>query len=128
MLIYMVTFPEDATNVPYGLDVIIFIGLPLSIFVTNITFTALICGRLIHYQLRLKKLMGPQQSSQYTTIAAMVVESASINIIFQLLATVAIFIPPPESGSVFNIYFLGQTTVSKSQQLLSDESVDADYI
>ena len=56
--------------------------LPASVLATNVIFTSLVFGRLVYCQRNLKKLMEARSSSQYTSIAAMVVESASVNILF----------------------------------------------
>jgi len=56
---------------------------PISVLVTNVTFTSLVVGRLVYYQRNLRKLLGSQSSSEYTTIAAMIVESRATNIVFQ---------------------------------------------
>lgn len=83
---------------------------PISVLVTNLIFTTLVVARLVYYQRNLRKLLGSQSSSDYTTIAAMVVESASTNIVFQTLALAStahwdrlILI------RIFNVNLLGQT-------------------
>ena len=82
---------------------------PISVLVTNITFTSLVVGRLVYY---LRKLLGSRSSSEYTTIAAMIVESAFTNIVFQTLALASTaHWDRLISIRIFNVNLLGQTQV-----------------
>ena len=85
---------------------------PISVLVTNITFTSLVVGRLVYYQRNLRKLLGSRSSSEYTTIAAMIVESAFTNIVFQTLALASTaHWDRLISIRIFNVNLLGQTQV-----------------
>jgi len=48
--------------------------------VLNVIVSFLIAGRLLHYRHQQKKFLGPQHTRHYTTIAAVLVESAAIYI------------------------------------------------
>ena len=109
MFIYIRIFPLIFLN-PLWLVAFILVAHPFSVFATNLIFT-LITGRLIYHQRRINRLMGPGpgRSSQYTAIAAMAIESASINVVFQLLSTIRSFVRTPEVADLLSQYFLGQT-------------------
>ena len=114
MTIYvLIPLPVDTLINPqqHNLFFVVALGQPISVFASNLIFALLIAGRLIYHQRRLNRLMGRGHSSQYTAIAAMVVESASINVVFQLLSAIGVFTPSPAFSDVFDQYFLGQTTV-----------------
>ena len=89
--------------------------LPGSVLATNIIFTSLVVGRLVYYQRNLRTLLGSHSSPHYTSIAAMIIESAGVNIIFQALAlgtsTNDIL------NSLFNIYSLGQIQASSNHSV-----------
>jgi len=51
----------------------------------NITMTIAICARLLFYRRRITKILGPNHGTQYTSVAAMIVESASLYSVFALL-------------------------------------------
>ena len=79
-------------------------GLPLmflgAVLATDVIFTSLVVGRLVYYQRRQKKLMGARSTSHYTSIATMVIESASLNIVFQVLALAS---TANDSQNIFSI-------------------------
>jgi hypothetical protein len=65
--------------------------LPLVALLENMVFSALTAARILYHQIRLKKLRNAlpmEDSSPYTGIVVMIVESASLNIIFQLLVII----------------------------------------
>ena len=97
-----------------GIDVnIVSVGFPASVLATNIIFTSLAVGRLVYSQRRLTKLFGcgNYDTSLYTNISVMIVESAAINVLLQTLALIAVFSRGPMT-SIFTVNFLGQTQVS----------------
>ncbi len=51
----------------------------------NIIVTLMIVGRLLWYRQRIKSLLGNAHGSHYTSIAAMIVESAAMYSLFTLL-------------------------------------------
>ena len=85
--------------------------LPSSVLATDLIFTSLIVGRLVYYQRNLKKLLGARSSPHYASIATMIVESASLNVVFQTLALASTF-DKVIMNSIFNINLLGQTQAS----------------
>ena len=97
-----------------GIDVnIVSVGFPASVLATNIIFTSLAVGRLVYRQRCLTKLFGcgNYDTSLYTNISVMIVESAAINVLLQTLALIAVFSRGPMT-SIFTVNFLGQTQVS----------------
>ena len=109
MLLYITNLPIGTLPNPPWLIRFISLAHPFSILATNFVFAVLIVARLIYRQRNINRLMGKHQSAQYTGIATMVIESASINVAFQLLCAISLFISRPEVQAVFNIYFIGQT-------------------
>jgi len=51
----------------------------------NISMTIAICSRLLFYRRRITKVLGPNHGTQYTSVAAMIVESSFIYSAFSLL-------------------------------------------
>ena len=51
----------------------------------NISMTIAICARLLFYRRRITKVLGPNHGTQYTSVAAMIVESSFIYSAFSLL-------------------------------------------
>ena len=51
----------------------------------NISMTIAICGRLLFYRRRITRVLGPNHGTQYTSVAAMIVESSFIYSAFSLL-------------------------------------------
>jgi hypothetical protein len=95
------------------------IGHPLSVLAAELTFTSLIIGRLLHHQHSLKGALGHSNggrdndnSDSYTSVVAMIIESASLNIVFQLLAAIFSLTKATLMIPVFNVNALGQTQVS----------------
>jgi hypothetical protein len=90
----------------------------LPVLAENMVFTALTLGRLVYHQRHLKELLGPDYVSHYTSIIIMVVESAGLNVIFQILTIIfaATSSDPdfqPNFGTlVFDITLLGQIQAS----------------
>ena len=85
---------------------------PGAVLATDIIFTSLVVGRLVYYQRNLKKLLGAHSTSHYTSIATMVIESASLNIVFQTLALASTMHGENVFNYIFNINLLGQTQAS----------------
>jgi hypothetical protein len=119
MFIYIRIFPLIFLN-PLWLVAFILVAHPFSVFATNLIFTLLITGRLIYHQRRINRLMGPGCSSQYTAIVTIIIESASINVVFQLLSTIRLFVRTPEVADLLSQYFLGQTQVGTYTFLIND--------
>ena len=112
MFIYIRIFPLILLNqLSVWLVALILLAQPFSDFATDLIFTLRITGCLIYHQRRINRLMGPGpgRSSQYTAIDAMAIESASINVVFQLLSTIRSFVHTPEVADLLSQYFLGQT-------------------
>ena len=92
--------------------------LPSLVLAMNAIFAALIVGRLIYHQRKL----GARSSSQYTSIATMIIESAGLNIVFQTLAlgsTKNIVL-----NSLFNFNLLGQIQASSSHSVAGFQSAN----
>ena len=51
----------------------------------NISMTIAICARLLFYRHRITRVLGPNHGTQYTSVAAMIVESSFIYSAFALL-------------------------------------------
>ena len=51
----------------------------------NISMTIAICGRLLFYRRRITRVLGPNHGTQYTSVAAMIVESSFLYSAFSLL-------------------------------------------
>jgi len=51
----------------------------------NISMTIAICARLLFYRRRITRVLGPNHGTQYTSVAAMIVESSFIYSAFSLL-------------------------------------------
>lgn len=107
---------ESASGVLLGMASQITRGLailhPVSVLTTNFVFASFIVGSLLYHQRCLKTLTSSDHSSQYTSIAAMIIESASTNIVFQTLALAST--AAQNWGTmerIFNVNLLGQTQV-----------------
>jgi len=80
----------------------------ISVVVLNVLTTSLISLRLLHVRRTLRKTLGHGHGKQYTTIVAMLVESAALELIFAILAfatfaanvTAANFFAPVEGLAV----------------------------
>ena len=97
--------------------------LPCSVLAIDLIFTTLIVGRLVYYQRNLKRLLGARSISHYTSIATMIVESASLNIIFQSIALASTF-DQLVMNSIFNINLLGQTQASSTHIVTRYQSAE----
>jgi len=97
--------------------------LPGSVLAIDLIFTSLVVGRLVYYQRNLKKLLGARSSSHYTSISTMIVESASLNIVFQTIALASTF-DKIVMNSIFNVNLLGQTQASSIHIVTRYQSTD----
>jgi hypothetical protein len=95
---------------------------PALILAINIILTSLIVGRLIYHQRNLKNLLGARSGSQYTSIAAMIVESAGVNVVFQILALGSV--KNGLSNRLFNFTLLGQIQASSIRSATEFPSAD----
>jgi hypothetical protein len=75
----------------------------------NVIFSALIAGRLLFHRNNARKIFGPGYGEHYVSIAAMILESAAINIIVQIPAIV---FPSTTGFQFFGVPIVGQFQVS----------------
>ncbi|KIJ62105.1 hypothetical protein HYDPIDRAFT_95146 [Hydnomerulius pinastri MD-312] len=80
--------------------------------ILNVTATAIIAGRLLMHRRRVTKLFGPGHGSHYSSIAAMIIESASLYSGFLLL----VIVPFAINSSVSNIF---QQLIAQVQSISS---------
>jgi hypothetical protein len=60
------------------------------LFSTNIMYTLLVAGRLLAIRREIKALLGPEHSKIYTSVAAMIVESAALHAIVGVIFIAAL--------------------------------------
>ena len=95
---------------------------PGAVLATNVIFTSLIVGRLVYHQRNLKKFCGARSNPHYTSIATVIIESASVNIVFQTLALGTA--KNDILNSLFNINLLGQTQASSNHSMTKYLPID----
>ena len=76
----------------------------------NITMTIAICARLLFYRRRITRILGPNHGTQYTSVAAMIVESASLYSAFALLFLIPFALGNPIQNTF--IQLIGEIQVS----------------
>lgn len=76
----------------------------------NMTMTIAICARLLFFRTRVRKVLGHNHGSDYTSIAAMVVESAAIYSAFSLCFLIPFALNHPIQNTF--IQMLGEVQVS----------------
>ncbi|KAH7924810.1 hypothetical protein BV22DRAFT_1129493 [Leucogyrophana mollusca] len=78
----------------------------------NIVVTIMIVLRLLFHRHRITKALGPGHGSHYTSIAAMIVESASLYSVFSLLFLIPFAVGSPVSNTFIQI--LGEVDIIAS--------------
>ena len=76
----------------------------------NISMTFAICARLLFYRRRVSSVLGPNHGTQYTSVAAMIVESASLYSAFALLFLIPFALNNPIQNTF--IQLMGEIQVS----------------
>jgi hypothetical protein len=75
----------------------------------NIAMTIAICARLLIYRRRVSKVLGPRHGTEYTSVAAMIVESSLLYSVFALL----FLIPFALNNAIQNVFLqlLGEVQI-----------------
>ena len=76
----------------------------------NISMTVAICARLLFYRRRITKVLGPNHGTQYTSVAAMIVESSFLYSAFALLFLIPFALNNPIQNAF--IQLMGEIQVS----------------
>lgn len=92
---------------------IAYMALSLSI---NTTLTLLIIGRLIFLRRQLTKIIGPSHSRTYTSVVALLIESASLYTIVALMTVIACGVSSPMQYVLLPM--LGQLQVSAAMTVV----------
>ncbi|KAJ7583268.1 hypothetical protein C8J56DRAFT_741271, partial [Mycena floridula] len=84
----------------------------------NILVTILICVRLLLYRARINRAMGKNMGSQYTSLAAMIVESAAIYSTFSLLFLIPFALNRTTSLALSQLFLQALSPVQVTSTLL----------
>ena len=76
----------------------------------NISMTIAICARLLYYRRRITRVLGPNHGTQYTSVAAMIVESSFLYSAFALLFLIPFALDNPIQNAF--IQLMGEIQVS----------------
>jgi hypothetical protein len=86
----------------------------------NITMTVAICARLLFYRRRISSVFGPNHGTQYTSVAAMVVESAALYSAFALLFLIPFALNDPLQNAFIQLMGEIQVSFAVSMTIKSD--------
>ncbi|KAH7916756.1 hypothetical protein BJ138DRAFT_7694 [Hygrophoropsis aurantiaca] len=98
--------PSQAHGINYTTP---YFGLALAV---NIVVTIMIVLRLLFHRHRISKALGPGHGSHYTSVAAMIVESASLYSVFSLLFLIPFAVGNPVSNTFIQV--LGEIDIIAS--------------
>lgn len=84
----------------------------------NISMTVAICSRLLFYRRRITRVLGPNHGTQYTSVAAMIVESSFLYSAFSLLFLIPFALNNPIQNAF--IQLMGEIQVSISISTVTD--------
>ena len=84
----------------------------------NISMTVAICSRLLFYRRRITRVLGPNHGTQYTSVAAMIVESSFLYSAFSLLFLIPFALNNPIQNAF--IQLMGEIQVSISVSTVTD--------
>ena len=83
----------------------------------NISMTIAICARLLFYRRRITRVLGPNHGTQYTSVAAMIVESSFIYSAFSLLFLIPFALNNPIQNAF--IQLMGEIQVSIAVSIMT---------
>ena len=84
----------------------------------NISMTIAICARLLFYRRRITRVLGPNHGTQYTSVAAMIVESSFLYSAFALLFLIPFALNNPIQNAF--IQLMGEIQVSIAVSTVTD--------